>query len=248
MNSPSSKAYYWDIANATRMGDYLTRVEKRFLSSYLKRNGQIQSILDVGGGSGRIAIPLSKLGYEIFVTEVDPLPLLILKSKRRELDAIVLEKKSKVLPFRSGSFDLILCLQVIALSEEADWFFPECHRILNENGSLIFTILNRKSYKGILRSWQLTKDLLRGEYWKKKEYRKTLPEIHCNLKRAGFSSVLARGYNWIPLKRSSDHWFVPFLAFIEERMGLQYLPFISPWVLMAAKKSNGDRKNSPCSG
>ncbi len=236
MNSSIGKEYYWDIANSTQMGRYLTTIEEDFISTYLKGDGQVKSILDVGGGSGRIAIPLNNKGYKIFVVEADPLPLLKLKSKKTELPAIYVGKSSKFFPFKSGTFDCILCLQVIDLAEESDWFFIECRRILKEQGTFIFSILNGNSYKGFLRKWQLTREVVKGKYWKKKEYQKTLSEIQCNIKGAGFSLMKAKGYNWIPFTRSSNQWTIPLFAFLERIMGLNLLTSLSPWVILVAKK------------
>jgi 2-polyprenyl-3-methyl-5-hydroxy-6-metoxy-1,4-benzoquinol methylase len=238
MNTSIKNDYYWDIANSTFMGKYLTEIENTFISEYLSNNGYIKNILDVGGGSGRIAIPLSLQGYHITVTEIDLLPLQKLKMKKRDFPVIYVRKSDKSFPFKSASFDCILCLQVLSLTEHSDWFYEECHRNLKKHGTLIFTMLNRNSYKGILRHWRLKRDITRGEYWKLREYSKTFPMIRSILKKTGFSIIKTRGYNWIPAKRSSNHWFIRFLALIERIMCLRVFTSLSPWLIIAVKKND----------
>ena len=54
-----NEEYYPDFANSTIMGKYLTKKEKEFISIILEEEGLDNSLLlDIGGGSGRFAIPL----------------------------------------------------------------------------------------------------------------------------------------------------------------------------------------------
>ena len=62
------KDYYWDIANTTRVGEYLSRKEGKFINSFLKENN-ISFCLDVGCGSGRFSIPISQ--HRINVVSVE---------------------------------------------------------------------------------------------------------------------------------------------------------------------------------
>ena len=75
--------YYWDIANATKMGEYLNRKEQEAIDSFLKSN-EIGTCLDVACGSGRFSIPISQHGINVVAVDYDLVPLRKLKDKTRE--------------------------------------------------------------------------------------------------------------------------------------------------------------------
>ena len=74
--------YYWDIANATKMGEYLTRKELKFINSFLE-NSNISTCLDVACGSGRFSIPISQHGINVVAVDYDLIPLRKLKDKTK---------------------------------------------------------------------------------------------------------------------------------------------------------------------
>ena len=75
--------YYWDIVNATKVGEYLYRKERAFVDSFLK-NHNIGICLDVACGSGRFSIPISQHGIKVVAVDYDLVPLRKLKDKTRE--------------------------------------------------------------------------------------------------------------------------------------------------------------------
>lgn len=46
-----TEEYYWDIANATKMGSYLHKNEQEFIDTCLSNYHTNPICLDVGGGS-----------------------------------------------------------------------------------------------------------------------------------------------------------------------------------------------------
>lgn len=70
-----SEEYYWDIANATEMGCYLTRKEMGLLDSFFQNHRGIKSCLDVGCGSGRFNFAIYDRGIKVVGLEKDLLPL-----------------------------------------------------------------------------------------------------------------------------------------------------------------------------
>ena len=60
--------YVWDQNNPegyyNRMGFYKTQIELQFITNNLNKNS---SILDLGGGSGRFALPLIKQKHEVWL-------------------------------------------------------------------------------------------------------------------------------------------------------------------------------------
>ena len=74
------EGYYWDIANATKMGEYLNQKEQEVTNSFLE-NKKISTCLDVACGSGRFSIPISQHGINIVAADYDLVPLRKLKDK-----------------------------------------------------------------------------------------------------------------------------------------------------------------------
>ncbi|HAU30913.1 MAG TPA: hypothetical protein DCW46_01195 [Desulfotomaculum sp.] len=83
--------YYWDIANATKMGEYLTRKEWDVIDSFLENNN-ISNCLDIGCGSGRFSIPISQRGIDVVAIDNDPIALLKLKEKLNERELQLLKE------------------------------------------------------------------------------------------------------------------------------------------------------------
>lgn len=56
--------YNWDVSDPlaynNKMGHYKTKIENDFILKYLTKG--CNTILDIGGGSGRFAIPIYNLG------------------------------------------------------------------------------------------------------------------------------------------------------------------------------------------
>jgi len=92
---------------------YLGYYTERDLSVLLKYLPKRCSILDVGGGYGRLAIPLAKKGYS--VTVVDPIKefLEIAESgaKKERVNVKTVVGKAEKLPFADRSFDAVLAMR-----------------------------------------------------------------------------------------------------------------------------------------
>ncbi|GAI73262.1 unnamed protein product, partial [marine sediment metagenome] len=87
---------------------------------------------DIGGGSGRIAIPLYRDGHRVLVGEIDALALKILHHRESAIPSILVSGEATRYPIRASSLDCVLCLGVPSLIE-SDWFFSECNRMLKWN-------------------------------------------------------------------------------------------------------------------
>jgi ubiquinone/menaquinone biosynthesis C-methylase UbiE len=87
-------------------------VDWELLKKYLPENKDAK-ILDAGGGTGRIAIPLAKMGYSVTLCDLSPRMLDVAKKKVLEegwSDRIeVLECDIHKLRFPDESFDFVLC-------------------------------------------------------------------------------------------------------------------------------------------
>lgn len=222
--------YYWDIANRTKMGDYLTRNERKFIDSILEDNN-ISTCLDVACGSGRFSIPIFRRGINVVAIDYDHIPLRKLKNKiKREHisreQISIMRCDANELPFKKSKFDCIVSLEVVDYLEIKS-FFKECNRVLRKNGILLFSILNSYSYK---RYVQRTL----GKY--RTFYRYSFDDAVRYLNEAGFEVKKCTGYNWLPFKRNSNNNFIGIFEFLEKALGMGSLAAISPWVLFVALK------------
>jgi len=87
-------------------------VDWELLKGYLPKNRDAK-ILDAAGGTGRITLPLAKLGYSVTLCDISPGMLNVARQKLlREgvLDKVeILECDVCKLRFADESFDFVLC-------------------------------------------------------------------------------------------------------------------------------------------
>ena len=234
-SSPVMSEYYCDRINATAMGQYCTRLEKSFIEeSLLLYLTQSAIIFDAGGGTGRFAIPLYRNGYRVMLEETNLLPLKILRQREPAIPVVLVDRKADHFSIKEASVNCILCIEADALVL-LKWFFPECNRILKKNGIIIFTILNRLSYKSFYKKLILRENF--GKYsWKKNHYATSLRQTESCLRNAGCQRLRAKGFYWLPVSRESNNRLIPFYARIEESLLLELLSPLSPRIMIRARK------------
>jgi len=170
----------------------------------------------------------------VIVEEINPLPLKILHNREPAIPLILLDSKAKHFPIKEASVDCILCIEADSLVL-LEWFFSECNRILKDNGIIIFTILNRFSYKGFYKKFILREDFSKHP-WKKSHYATSLRRIKVRLRNAGFRTIRVKGFYWLPVSRESNNRLVPYCAFIEKLLHLGLLTSLSPRIIIRAGK------------
>ena len=229
--------YHPDWLNTVALGQYLDNVERQFILSTLTRDPSVHKLVDLSGGSGRIAVPLAQLGYDVTVTDVSIIPLRRLRQKNHSIRAELVDATTPVLPLADASVDAALCIQVPFYVEDGrNWFFREVHRIVRPGGWLIVTSTNRLSYKGWLRRFLLVLGRMEPQSWHRFEYVSTPVDMETRLSQAGFSVERHLGYNWAPTLRFSDTALVPVYTTIERLVGLDRIPALSPWVITSARR------------
>jgi hypothetical protein len=67
-------------------------------------------------------------------------------------------------------------------------------------------------------------------------YRHSYGKVMRFLSKTGFAVKRKIGYSWLPLGRTSENRFIPFLALIEKLFALRNIPSLSPWVIVHAEK------------
>jgi ubiquinone/menaquinone biosynthesis C-methylase UbiE len=205
--------------------EYITRI--------LSRNAGIRTILDVGCGSGKIAIPLWKSGYTMVGIDNDELPLKLLK--RNNGTVVVVKGDALDLPFGDDSFDCILAIHVIDSIENREKSYGEVLRVLKPGGLFIIQMSNKRSMKGLVYELYLKMKKRQRMAGDLENYRRDYKEQAMELGHSGFRIVDAKGYNWNLIPRNSDSKLLPLWEALEAMLGLENLPMLSPLVLATVR-------------
>jgi 2-polyprenyl-3-methyl-5-hydroxy-6-metoxy-1,4-benzoquinol methylase len=108
---------------------------------------QANDVLDCGAGKGQFIGELLAQGYRGTVTGADLLPRPVsLPETVRWIETDL----NDPLPLPDQSFDVIICLEVIAHLENPRALFREFHRLLRPNGALVLTTPNQQSIRALL--------------------------------------------------------------------------------------------------
>lgn len=133
--------------------------------------------LEAGCGAGFNAVDYTKrYGWQVFPSDLSPEALAF--SRDRGLQGLV-RSDLAMLPYADGSFDVVSCLDVLAMLETAgaQQALVECHRVLKPGGFLLL----RTAALNLLRGYHSVVHAEKCRY--------TLSEIEGMLREAGFASV-----------------------------------------------------------
>jgi len=115
-------------------------VDWHLLKKYLPRNRNAK-ILDAAGGTGRITVPLAKMGYSVTLCDISPAMLAVAKQKmlrERVIDKVkILECDIRKLNFDDESFDFVLCWDGALEARK------ELIRVTKEGGRISLFLVNR---------------------------------------------------------------------------------------------------------
>jgi len=105
-----------------------------------------KKVLDVGAGTGRLAIELARLGAEVTALDVSGSMLRVLDQKARKAGVKIVTTvgEAESLDFPDHSFDWIVSAFVIVHLKDPKYFFIEAYRVLKDGGKLLVTNINQK--------------------------------------------------------------------------------------------------------
>ena len=176
---------------------YILPEYKYFVWKILRRGIKSGRVLDIGTGSGRLAIELAKAkGSNFEITGLDVSPNMLQKAAENARQAGAADKikfvqaNADALPFPDGSFDL-----VISYASLHHWFrpalvFKEAQRVTKKGGAVIIRD-NRRVYGNLFWDtfiWILRRFMNRRhrENWPKAILASyTIPEVKAILNEAG---------------------------------------------------------------
>ena len=102
-----------------------------------------KKILDVGSGKGKFTRPLKDRGFE--VVGVEPAEKLIEISRQLYPDIEFVQASATRLPFPDGSFDGIICVEVLEQIPEVEQAIREMARVLRPGGLMLILDNNFRS-------------------------------------------------------------------------------------------------------
>ncbi|MBU4501413.1 MAG: class I SAM-dependent methyltransferase [Nanoarchaeota archaeon] len=119
----------------------------KLVKNFLPRNGNGLKLLDLGCGTGLVALDLSKKGYDSY--GLDVMDEAIKYCNLRGLKNVVKGSILKI-PFKENSFDIATCIDVIYHEYVTDDVksLKEIFRILKPGGRLVLTTCATKSLAG----------------------------------------------------------------------------------------------------
>jgi SAM-dependent methyltransferase len=98
------------------------------------------SVLDLGCGSGELAIALATSGMRATGCDISPEMLRIAAEANASVDWVDLEPDWRVLPFRAGAFEAVVASSVLEYVDDPVTVLRECRRVLRPGGIVLCTV------------------------------------------------------------------------------------------------------------
>jgi len=129
---------YWEPRS------YEDKAEKIALNKFFKKIGHVQSLVDIGGGFGRLISTYLPMASKITLTDPSEKNLRSAKKRFASSEKIVFKKTGfPVLDFADSSFDAGVMVRVIHHLSDSNETFKEVSRILNPDGYFILEFANK---------------------------------------------------------------------------------------------------------
>jgi len=216
--------YLWDIYNplgyGNRSGRYKTIRQMEFINKHL--SSDCESILDLGGGSGRFSILLHEKGYKITVVDLNERAIELCKERSLE-DSHCMDFRS----FDRVDYDMVIAIDLFTITPPED-VFQAAYKHLKYQGVFIFSASNKMSWRYKLHLMKKSKTLNLGEY--------SLKQFQELIEHNSFSIKDIMGFFWIPFEGQSNNRMIPFFAFIERKLQLNKWLKQSPLLMFACIK------------
>jgi 2-polyprenyl-3-methyl-5-hydroxy-6-metoxy-1,4-benzoquinol methylase len=182
------EAWYWDhVYNETPWGLYYTRTVLRHLRR-ATREHQVKTILDVGAGTGRFAIPLHLWGHAVTALDLDARALEALAAKQSGIRTVC----GEFTQIETEHHDMIVSIGTVKYMKSFERFLDTSCRTLDQGGVLFCEMVNPKGARSTLKGIQAR---MHGRAPASTQFPTELTPSHCAaaLQRAGFRCCWTRG-------------------------------------------------------
>ena len=220
-----------------KTGAWMLGVQEKITVNFVN-NEHPESILDVGGGHGQLAIPLCNEGYKVTV-------LGSADSCRKRIENIIQDEKCNFLvgnvidlPFADNSFDMVICFRLLTHCEQWPKLISELCRVsagpvivdyptsqsLNKIAPVLFKA--KKKFEGDTRTWRLFKH----------------KEVINEFRKNGYAVKKKKGQFFLPMvlhRAIKSPIISAFLEGICRMFGLTYL-WGSPVIVEMKPNDNGN--------
>jgi len=208
------------------MGRYKTVRQLAFIRRFLPDEGV--RIVDIGGGNGRLAVPLADLGHKVTVVDECRLATDLL-SKENHPNIMCIH--SDILSYHtSASFEVAIAVDCLKHMTEIRMttLFSKVADLLLSNGVFILIDINTGSWH--YRFKRVIKRICRYNIASHSCYISALQQSR-------FEWLQSCGSNWMPFTCNSNSRLVKVFAVLESLLMLDRWPNQSPWVMIASRMS-----------
>jgi 2-polyprenyl-3-methyl-5-hydroxy-6-metoxy-1,4-benzoquinol methylase len=210
------------------MGRYRTERQLKFIKNFLHVEGL--RILDIGGGNGRLAIPLASLGHKVTIIDISKEAIDLLKERSQPNIEWV---HGDILRFDYlNFFDVAIAIDSIKYIKSVSLarLFAKINTLLAQDGLFVIAEINKNSWRNHLRVLLRRRVDLQYNIESAEGYRSSLES-------AGFEIEKMEGFFWMPFVYNSDSPFVRAFKQIEDGLHLKAWISQSPRLLIAARKT-----------
>jgi len=181
-------------------------------------NVKDKDILDLGGGMGRISVPLAKKNRVVLFDLSDAMLKLAKQNNKDGRLWTIQGDADNPLPFKDNTFDIIVCLDLIVHVKKPPMMISEIHRVLRKDGTLVIDSSNKNpawifaypKYTGI-NPVRITKTMLAGgvlpewqkqvTHFSKNEFYKMLKNHFRIIKKIDYGPSFASKWNLVVAKK-----------------------------------------------
>jgi ubiquinone/menaquinone biosynthesis C-methylase UbiE len=135
---------YWEnLYDQKDFNAYCYKQRKAIVLSWLDGLGLSKNpiILDAGCGPGRFVWKADKMGYKVI--GLDYSHGMLVKASSIRKNAAFLQGDIQSMPFKPSSFDVIVCLGVIAYLQSEEKALSELARVFNTRGVSVISFINK---------------------------------------------------------------------------------------------------------
>lgn len=175
---------YWDNFEKGRVLPMLGNVKNK-------------KILDVGAGTGRLAIRLAKAGAKVTALDISEAMLNKLKAISYKLKVVVGDAEN--LPFGDESFDIVIATFLAVHLKDPNRFFEEACRVLKQSGLFLITNINQRKAPAVKTKEGLIE--IESYYHRPEKIRKALEELAFGIEKEEFVKEDGVWVNQIVLAR-----------------------------------------------